>query len=121
MKYKILILICVCLTLAGAAGSLLVLNAPAKQRVNIISNGKIVRTLDLSEQKDVVFDVKYSGRTNTVEVKNGRIRVREAQCPDHTCVKSGWLSSSAMPIVCLPNHLVIEFADAESEVDAIAR
>lgn len=121
MKYKILIAICIIMTLSGAVGSCFVLNSPEKQRVNIISDGKIVRTLDLTEQKDMTFDVKYNGRVNTVEVKSGRIHVKSAECPDHTCVKSGWLSSAAMPIVCLPNKLVIEFAGSESEVDAVAR
>lgn len=42
----------------------------------------------------------------------------EADCPDHTCINSGWLED--LPIVCLPNKLVIEFADADS-ADAVAR
>ena len=55
-----------------------------------------------------------------VEIKDGKIRVSEAECPDKTCVRTGWLSSSAMPIVCLPNHLIIEFEDENSEIDALA-
>ncbi|MBQ2093605.1 MAG: NusG domain II-containing protein, partial [Ruminococcus sp.] len=47
---------------------------------------------------------------------------KEAECPDKTCVNMGWLSSASMPIVCLPNHLVIEFAAGyEDGVDAVAR
>lgn len=120
MKYKILIIICVILTVLGAVGSILVLNSPPKTEVNIISDGKVIRSLDLSDQEDFEFTVTYKGSSNVVEVKDGKIRVKEADCPDKTCVKTGWLSSSAMPIVCLPNRLVIEFADNESEVDAVA-
>jgi hypothetical protein len=120
MKYKILTFICVILALAGALGSYFVLTSPEKTRVNIISDGKLVRTIDLSNHSDEQFDIRYRGRTNTIEVKDGKIRVKEADCRDHTCVKTGWLLSSAMPIVCLPNHLVIEFAGEEGGVDALA-
>lgn len=120
MKYKFLIIICVILTVLGAVGSILVLNSPPKTEVNIISDGKVIRSLDLSAQEDVEFTVTYKGKSNVVEVRDGKIRVKEADCPDKTCVKSGWLNSSAMPIVCLPNRLVIEFTDKESEVDAVA-
>ncbi|MER2149274.1 MAG: NusG domain II-containing protein, partial [Ruminococcus sp.] len=45
----------------------------------------------------------------------------EADCPDKTCVRMGWLNRAAMPVVCLPHHLVIEFADgSEGGVDAVA-
>ena len=57
---------------------------------------------------------------NTIEIKDGKIRVKSAECPDKTCVHMGWLSSSAMPIVCLPNHLVIRFAASDNDVDAVA-
>lgn len=43
----------------------------------------------------------------------------EAECPDKTCVHMGWLSSGAMPIVCLPNHLSIEFADSSDNLDEV--
>ena len=33
----------------------------------------------------------------------------------------GWLSNSAMPIVCLPHKLVIEFTEDTGGVDALTR
>ena len=118
MKYKILILICVCLTLAGAAGSLLVLNAPAKQRVNIISDGKIVRTLDLSEQKDVVFDVNYSGRTNTVEVKNGQLTDRFPGFMTHVFTNAADLSA---PVDIAALEAEIRETDEKALKDAVSQ
>ncbi len=106
--------------LAGITGSLFVLLAPKQSVVNIIQDGKTLMTLRLSEEKDRTFVLPYGDSSNTIEIKDGRIRVKDAQCPDKTCVHTGWLSSSAMPIVCLPNHLVISFADSEGEVDAVA-
>ncbi len=120
MKQKIIILVCAAIFAAGVIGSAWVLLSPKKNTVNVISDGKTVRTIDLSTAADEVFTVEYGGKTNTVEIKDGRIRVQSAECPDKTCVHMGWLESSAMPIVCLPNRLVIEFADADGGVDAIS-
>lgn len=119
MKYKILITILAVIFAAGVVGSVMVLIAPKNNSVNIISDGKVVRTVDLTTAQNETFSVEYGGSTNTVEIKDGKIRVQSAECPDKTCVHMGWLKSSAMPIVCLPNHLVIEFVNTDGGVDAI--
>ena len=62
--------------------------------------------LDLS-QDDRILEIEYEGRVNVIEIKDHRIHVLKAQCPDNTCVSMGWLESA--PIVCLPNRLVIQF------------
>ncbi|MBQ8509428.1 MAG: NusG domain II-containing protein [Clostridia bacterium] len=41
-------------------------------------------------------------------MESGRIRVSAADYPDQVCVHQGWQSTGAMPIVCLPNKLVIQ-------------
>lgn len=121
MKYKILLIIILAVFAAGVAGSVLVLNAPQKNAVRVKSGGEVVCTLDLSAEPDRTFDVPCKdGGHNTVEIRGGRIRVKSADCPDKTCVNMGWLSSAAMPIVCLPHGLVIEFVDADGGVDAIS-
>jgi len=40
------------------------------------------------------------------EIKNGKIRMIKSDCPDKRCVHQGW--SSLLPIICLPNQIVIE-------------
>ena len=97
MKIKVLIAAAALIFVIGIACSIFVLCSPSKSIVNIVRDS-----------------------SNTVEIKDGKIRVSEAECPDKTCVRTGWLSFSAMPIVCLPNHLIIEFADENSEIDALA-
>ena len=121
MRQRILIAVAVVVFVAGIACCLLLLFAPPKQsKVLIKRDNEVLYSLDLSTEKNRTFVIPYGDSSNTIEIKDGRIRVKEAQCPDKTCVHTGWLSSSAMPIVCLPNHLVISFADSEGEVDAIA-
>lgn len=59
-----------------------------------------------------------NGDYNIVTVEHGRICVSEASCPDHVCINTGWISDTAIPIVCLPNELVIQVEASESEVDS---
>lgn len=119
MKNRVLIVIASCIFLFGIIGSIIVLNLPRKNTVRIIQNSKVIYTLDLSEESDRSFTVECESGSNTVEIKDGKIRVSEADCPDKVCVRSGWLSSSGMPIVCLPHGLVIEFCESDGRVDAI--
>lgn len=93
---------------------------PHGTQIEIIQDGTVLYTFNLAEAQDQVFEIEYDGRTNTVQIENGRIRMLEAECPDKTCVHMGWLNSGSMPIVCLPNHLIIQFADTE-DIDAVIR
>lgn len=121
LKYKLLILAAAVIFVAGVAGSLWALGAPPKNTVLIKSGGRVLETLDLSREPDRTFSVKTDAGENVIEIKDGKIRVKSADCPDQTCVRMGWLSSAAMPIVCLPHDLVITFADGSGgAVDAIA-
>lgn len=120
-KQKILICICASFFLLGIAGSAWLLLAPGGTQVNIVQDGIVLCTFDISTTEDKTLEIEYEGRINTVQIENGRIRMLEAECPDQTCVHMGWLESKAMPIVCLPNHLSIEFDDSVDSVDAVTR
>lgn len=120
MKIKILIAVAAVIFAAGVIASVIILNAPKKNNVQIKSGGKVLYTLDLSQEHDRSFEIKTDSGSNTVEIKDGKIRVKDADCPDKTCMRMGWLDSSAMPIVCLPHGLVISFTDADGGVDAIS-
>lgn len=109
------------IALIGIIGSVYMLKAPHGTQVNIVQDGTVLYSFDLTMAQDQILDIEYDGRINTVQIENGRIRMLEAECPDKTCVHMGWLNSKAMPIVCLPKHLSIEFTDSENDVDAVTR
>lgn len=85
--------------------------------VNIKSNGELLYTIDLSKTADCEFDIEYEGRVNTVEIKDNMIHVKDADCPDKVCVNTGWIGGDrkSVPIVCLPNRLVIEFEKSSAD------
>lgn len=90
--------------------------------VEIVQDGVVLRAIDLSRVTQAeCFTVEWpEGGSNTVCVEPGRICVAEADCPDCICVRQGWLSNQATPIVCLPHRLVIR-VKGETGVDAAVR
>lgn len=120
-KQKILIIVCALIFLSGIAGSVLVLLTPHGTQVNIVQDGTVLYTIDLTTAQDQTLEIEYKGRTNIVQIENRRIHMLEAECPDQTCVHMGWLDSGFMPIVCLPNHLSIEYAGSGDDIDAVIR
>lgn len=56
---------------------------------------------------------------NTIEIKHGKVRMIEADCPDKRCVKQG--ASSSLPIICLPNEIVIEIKNRQGRKALIAQ
>lgn len=80
----------------------------------IWSGGEMVRRVDLAAVAlPYEFEVEYDGKSNTVRVEKGQISVVHADCPDKICVNQGAISNSALPIVCLPNELVIQITGVE--------
>lgn len=83
----------------------------------ITQNGAVLHTLSLNEEQELTLAAPNGG-SNTVTVRNGQICVSHATCPDQVCVKQGWVGSTGIPIVCLPNGLVIEIQGGDSTLDA---
>jgi hypothetical protein len=50
---------------------------------------------------------------NSIEIRGDRVRMIKADCRDKRCVKQGF--SSTLPIICLPNHLIVEVKQSETE------
>ena len=110
------------LVLVGAACAAYVLLRPAGTGVvaRITLDGELVEEIDLSAVTEpYTFTLEGPGGfTNTIQVEHGRIRVLEAGCPDQVCVNQGYISDGTVPIVCLPNRLVIEIVGGGDSLDA---
>lgn len=119
-KAMILGLLCLALLLIGILGCFWVLNYPYGTQIEIVQNGKVLQRFDLMQTENQIIEVEYEGRINQIEIQDGKIRMLAANCPDNTCVRMGWLDL-AVPIVCLPNHLVIQFVEETEEVDTFIR
>lgn len=97
-------------------------SAGSGARVAVISvDSKKVRQVMLSgDIKTERFDVRGNdGDINTLEVKDGRIRIKSANCPDQICVRTGFISKPGETIVCLPHRLVVEIQSEDRSPEPI--
>ena len=111
MKTKYWLMIFGAVTAVCIALSLPLLRTEQARFAKITSKGIEIKTVDLAIDQEFTVDGH-----NTVTVKDGRIAVTWADCPDHYCMKRGFCAGGT-DIVCLPNRLVISFL-GEQEVDA---
>ena len=104
MKKKIwAAVICGIIALLAAAGCILLYKKPHADTVLILQDGRELYRLELSRTENKTINIEYNGKINTVEIRNHKIRMLDADCPDHTCVHMGYLESA--PIICLPNKI----------------
>ena len=88
--------------------------------IQITVDGELYGTYSLAE--DQVIQI---GDTNVCEIKDGEVKMTEADCPDHLCMKQPAVGSAGGYIVCLPNRVVIQgegdsdSQDSESGFDAV--
>ncbi len=92
---------------------------------NIYIDGNYIMSIDLSlvtEPFTKTIDCG-DGKTNIILVEPGTICIIDANCADHTCIKTGRISNSAEPIVCLPHRLVIkiEKKSGTGTLDAVSK
>ena len=81
-----------------------------------IKYGSNVISVSLSEDQELTFAADGGGY-NTVTIRDGKIAVTAADCPDGYCMERGFCDSGT-PIVCLPHKLSIEFSGPQ-EIDGL--
>jgi hypothetical protein len=113
MKTKTWILLFAVIAAACILLTLPLLRQDQARFAEITSRGEPVKTVDLLIDQEFTVDGK-----NTVTVRDGKIAVTDATCPDHYCMHRGFCNTGAQ-IVCLPNGLVITFT-GDTEIDMIA-
>ena len=91
--------------------------ANSGQRIAIVSyrDEEILR-IDMSI--DANYVVQGTLGEVFIEVQDQRIRVEKETSPLNICSIQGWVSSSFVPITCLPNHiLIVIVAPKEGDID----
>lgn len=89
----------------------------------ISSEGKVIQQVTLSGHEGVdtfeLTDEQDPSKGNVIEIRDGRIRIKSATCPDQICVRTGFISRPGQTIVCIPHQLVIELQSERGQEDII--
>ena len=117
MKTKTWVILLALLLVACIGLSIpLLLPGEAAAYAHIRSLGQTIKYVDLGIDQEFTVNTPDGGH-NVITVKDGKIAVTQANCPDHYCMERGFCSSGVQ-IVCLPNQLVIQF-EGPQEVDFV--
>lgn len=105
------------LLILGVTGVLIVkYGLKSGNTADVYIDDKLVQTIDLGVDDEYTFQTDKG--SNTVEVRNGAVSMKSADCPDKVCVRMGTKNRNGETITCLPHKLVIEVhGGQEQEVD----
>lgn len=91
----------------------------APQASTVAVNVKNKEVLRVSLAVDDTYVVSGSLGDVVIEVADGAVRVTQENSPHHYCSLQGWVSSSAVPIVCLPNDTVVQIQADDAMEDTV--
>ena len=82
----------------------------------IYEDGQLVKKADMS------VDAVYTVKNVEIQVADRKIRVLKSDCPHQICAHTGWISSPAQTIVCVPNKVLVEIKNngKGQELDAVS-
>lgn len=103
--------------LALVLTAVILLRPKQSGRVGIYRDGKLIETVDLSKDRSIPLEGAAGGAA--AAVRGGEIYMESADCPDQVCVEHGPLKPGGTPIICLPNHLSIQWLERNTAVDAV--
>lgn len=85
-------------------------------QVDVEINGKYVTSYSLANDGEWALN----GGTNILVIKDGYAYLTYADCPDHTCVKTGKIKYAGQSIICLPNKVAIIVREKNSGNDLVS-
>lgn len=87
--------------------------------VLVIRDGQEIARYALHEDRVVTIG---ESDYNVLEIRDGQAAVTDANCGDHTCIRTGAVSRAGESIICLPHRLEIRVIGGEdSGVDIVAQ
>ena len=66
---------------------------------------------------DRTIPVASGGYTLTVEIRDGRARVSDSNCPDKICQRTGWISRKGETVICAPAAVRLTVTDPKGGAD----
>lgn len=108
--------------LIGSVAGIFIARDALPQATGVVIDvaGKPAYNLPIEVNRTVTLHGPYGKMV--VEIRDRKVRMKEAHCPNLLCVKEGWISKGV--IVCLPNKVVITVGGGTAGpegVDAITR
>lgn len=92
----------------------------AGEEVIISVDGKEYEAVSLLKDNKITIESEQ-GRKNVIAIKDGKVYMEQANCPDKICMGQGEISKGNETIVCLPNRVFVQIKSQTQEIDTIAK
>lgn len=81
----------------------------SKDKVMVsVKNASDIPLLTFNINEDNYYTIQGDYGIFNIEVKDGKCRAVDVECPNQICVHTGWISvDNPVPIICLPNNLIV--------------
>ena len=122
MKKKDIILIAVVLVIALISFAAIKITQKDGKQVVVTVDGKEVYKTSI--QKDQTYKIPVNNGRNIMQIKDGKVTMKQANCPDQICTDHKPIEKSGETIVCLPHKVVIEIKaenTKEQELDGVTQ
>ena len=77
------------------------------------------KTYTVSLERDTILKVEGRIGVSEVEIKKGKVRMRDSPCHRKYCMKMGWIKNEGEDIICVPNGIIIKVEG--EKIDGITR
>ena len=85
--------------------------------VVVEKSGEVIASYSLAQDGEYPLN----GGTNVLVIEGGTAYLKEANCPDKTCVRTGRIRYVGQSIICLPNEISVVVVGASSDgVDIVS-
>lgn len=122
MKKKDIILIAVVLLIALISLAAIKMTQKDGKEVVVTVNGEEVYKTSI--HKDQIYEIPEKNGTNIMQIKDGKVTMKKADCKDQICADHKAIEKSGETIVCLPHKVVIEIKSEngkEQELDGVTQ
>ena len=97
-----------------------------ENNVEIYYHNQLIKEIKLdkiTEETKVVlkqedYEKLLGDLTVLIDPEKG-ICISEVTCPNHTCIKQGWVNKVGYPVTCLPNGVYVMITSPSPDVDLI--
>ena len=118
---KILIGIVLVISLLGYIGICFLNHDDSRLSAEISVAGSLFMIIDLNNPPaNKTINIPGHMGDSIVQVKKGAIRMQFSPCPDHYCMKTGWIHHSGQTIACIPNKVIIKISSPQDPIDAVS-
>lgn len=118
MKKRKIDLIIIAVIIFMAAVSFIVIHIFYKdtgKTVQIFVKNRLVKELPLD--KDITYNIEDGDYFNTLTIKDSRVYMTDANCPDKLCVKQKEIKENGENIICLPHKVIVKVVSDDIHSD----